>query len=150
MQFTPTLKTKGQIAKVVVRGWNPLAQGDDRRIEGQATLQEINPQLPDAQLLSSIDSALAETQEVVVDDPISSQDEANRIARGILEGKLKDLVTGRGSTVGLPDLRAGRSIVIKGLGPRYSGSYVVTETTHSIGGGGYSCDFGARLEGPLP
>jgi hypothetical protein len=38
--------------------------------------------------------------------------------------------------------------VIKGLGPRYSGTYVVTETTHSIGGGGYGSDFSARLEGP--
>jgi phage protein D len=150
IQFSPTLKTKGQIAKVVVRGWNPLGTGDDRRIEGQATIQDLNPQLPDPQLLSSIDSALAETQEVVVDDPIRSQDEANRIARGILESKLKDLVTGRGSTVGLPDLRAGRSIVIKGLGPRYSGSYVITETTHTIGSGGYGSDFSARLEGPAP
>lgn len=148
IQFSPTLKTKGQIAKVVVRGWNPLGQGEDRRIEGSATLQDLNPQLPDPQLLSSVDSALAETQEVVVDDPIRDEQEANQIARGILADKLKDLVTGRGATVGLPDLRAGRSIVIRGLGTRYSGRYLVTETSHKMGGSGYTTDFSARLEGP--
>jgi phage protein D len=147
IQLTPTVKTKGQIKEVKVRGWNPLGQGDARVIEGTATLQDINPQLPDAQLLRSIDAALAETQEVVVDDPIRDQEEAKRIARGILADKLKDLVTGRGSTVGLPDLRAGRSVAIKGLGPRYSGRYVVTETTHVISGSGYTTEFSARMEG---
>jgi phage protein D len=148
IQLTPTVKTKGQIKEVKVRGWNPLGQGEDRIIEGTATLQDINPQLPDAQLLRSIDAALAETQEVVVDDPIRDAQEAQLMARGILADKLKDLVTGRGSTVGLPDLRAGRSIAIKGLGPRYSGRYVVTETTHTIGSSGYTTEFSARLEGP--
>jgi phage protein D len=147
LQFSPTVKTKGQIAKVVVRGWNPLGQGEDRRIEGQATLQDLNPQLPDPQLLTSIDAALAETQEKVVDDPIRNQEEANRIALGILADKLKDLITGRGSTVGLPDLRAGRSLAIVGLGPRFSGRYTVTETTHKLGRSGYTTDFGARMEG---
>jgi phage protein D len=150
MQFSPTVKTKGQIAKVVVRGWNPLGQGEDRRIEGQATLQDLNPQLPDPQLLSSIDAALAETQEVVVDDPIRNQEEADRIARGILADKLKDLITGRGSTVGLPDLRAGRNITIEGLGSRFSGQYVVTESSHKLGSSGYTTEFSARMEGLSP
>lgn len=148
VQFSPTLKTKGQIAKVTVRGWNPLAEGDARTVVGEATLQDINPQMPDVQVLSSIDSALAETEEVVVDDTVRNTDQAKELARGILANKLKDLVTGRGSTLGLPDLRAGRDIVIKGLGVRYSGNYVVTETTHSVGGSGYTTDFSARLEGP--
>ena len=70
------------------------------------------------------------------------------MARGILADKVKDLVTGNGSTVGLPDLRAGRTVVIDGLGLRYSGKYLITETTHKIGGSGYTTDFTARMEGP--
>lgn len=148
VQFTPTLKTKGQIGKVVVRGWNPLAQGDDRTITGEATLQDIDPDLPDQELLASIDQALAETQEVVVDDPIHTEQEANEKARGMLAEKLKDLITGSGSTVGLPDLRAGRSVVIDGLGFRFSGRYVLIETTHTVGSSGYTTEFKARMEGP--
>lgn len=147
IQFTPTVKTKGQVYKVVVKGWKPTAQGDDRKITGEATLQDTNLDLPDQQLLTEIDSALAETHEVVVDDPIETEEEANEKALGILRDRLKDLVTGQGSTVGLPDLRAGRTIVINGLGTRYSGRYLVTETTHKIGGRGYTTEFKARLEG---
>lgn len=150
IQFSPTLKTKGQVGKVVVRGWNPLAKGEKRIIKGEATWRDVNPELPDQKLLADIDSALAETHEVVVDDPIEKPEQAEEKARGILNEKLKDLVTGRGSTVGLPDLRAGRTIVIKGLGPRYSGRYLVTETTHKIGGSGYTTEFSARMEGPPP
>jgi hypothetical protein len=47
--------------------------------------------------------------------------------------------------VGLPDLRAGRKVRIRGLG-RYSGLYAVTTTTHTLGQGGYSTDFSARME----
>lgn len=148
IQFSPTVKTKGQVAKVVVRGWNPRASGDDRVIVGEATIQDLDPELPDPQLLQSIDSALAQTHEVVVDDPIESEEEANQKALGILQDKWKALVTGRGKTVGLPELRAGRTVVIRGLGARYTGRYLVTETTHRIGSGGYTTDFTARLEGP--
>jgi phage protein D len=147
VQFTPTLKVKDQVGKVVVRGWNPAAQGNDRVITGEATWQDLDQDLPDQQLLSSIDSALAETQQVELDHPISSQEEAEREARGILEERVKDLITGSGSTVGLPDLRAGRTVVINGLGPRYSGRYVITETTHKMGGSGYTTDFSARMVG---
>ncbi len=148
IQFSPTVKTKGQVAKVVVRGWNPLASGEDRAIQGEATIQDLNPELPDPQLLSNIDSALAETHEAIVDDPIESEEEANEKALGILQDRWKSLVTGKGQTVGLPELRAGRAVVIKGLGARYNGRYFITETTHKIGGSGYTTDFTARLEGP--
>ncbi len=148
IQFTPTLKTKGQISRVVVRGWNPRAQGNERVITGEATLQDLRPNLPDQQLLSSIDSALAETHEVVVDEPITDPQRAQEMARGILRDRLNDLVTGRGATVGLPDLRAGRVIVLNGLGTRYSGRYLVTESTHKVANTGYTTEFTARLEGP--
>ena len=147
VQFTPTLKTKGQIGKVVVRGWNPKAKGDKRAVTGEATLNDVKPNLPDQKLLSSIDSALSETHEVVVDDPIESEQEAIKKAQGILSENLKDLITGSGSTIGLPELRAGRTVLIDGLGLRYSGKYTLTETTHVIGSGGYTTEFQARMEG---
>ncbi len=147
VQFTPTLKVKDQVGKVVVRGWNPAAQGNDRVITGEATWQDLDQELPDQQLLSDIDSALSETQQVELDHPISSPEEAEREALGILQERVKDLITGSGSTVGLPDLRAGRTVIINGLGTRYSGRYVITETTHKMGGSGYTTDFSARMEG---
>jgi len=146
LQFTPTLKTKGQVAKVTVRGWDPTKTGDDRSIVGEATWRDLDPELPDPQLLSQIDSALAQSHEEVVDQAISSEEEANQMALGILRSIVQGLVTGRGATVGFTELRAGRKIALAGLGVRYSGNYLVTETTHSIGAGGYTTQFNARME----
>jgi hypothetical protein len=36
-------------------------------------------------------------------------------------------------------------VEIKGLG-RFDGTYLVTATTHTIGDGGYTTDFSARME----
>jgi hypothetical protein len=50
-----------------------------------------------------------------------------------------------GTTVGLPDLRAGSIINIKGVGTTFSGAYSVTETTHTINDqSGYRTSFVAR------
>ena len=58
----------------------------------------------------------------------------------------KDLVTGTGSVVGLPDLRSGGVLMITGLGKRFSGRYFVTNTTHAIGDSGYTTQFACRRE----
>lgn len=148
VEFTPTVKTKGQVTKVVVRGWLPGKESDDRKVEEVAQISDVSLNLPDPKLAEAIDAALKENHDEVANDPIESREEARQKAIGLLEDKLKELVTGRGSTVGLPDLRAGRTVVIKGIGFRYNGRYLVTETTHTIGGGGYTTQFSARLEGP--
>ncbi|MEO0974023.1 MAG: hypothetical protein AAFX85_13100 [Pseudomonadota bacterium] len=146
VQFTPTLKTKGQVSRVTVRGWDPTQSGDDRTIEGEATLEDLGLEMPDAELLREIDSALAESYEEVVDQVIQSQEEADFLALGILRENVRGLITGRGSTVGFPALRAGRRVRLSGMGVRYSGDYMVTKTTHTIGASGYTTQFEARME----
>lgn len=148
IKFMPTLTLRNQVAKVVVKGWNPLASGDDRSVTGEATLQDLDRELPDPQLLASIDSALAQTHEVVVDDPIRTREEANARALGILQTLANDLITAQGSTVGFPGLRAGGRLQIDGVGPRFSGNYIITDVTHALSASGYTTDFSARLEGP--
>lgn len=150
VSFTPSVKTKGQITRVVVRGWRPGGRGDDRRITGVATIDQVQLKLPDTKLLSAIDKALQEKVEEVVEDPIENQTEADAKALGILLKKLQDLITGNGSTVGTPRLRAGKTVSIKGVGTRYSGTYVLTETTHKIDAGGYTTEFKGRMEGGPP
>ena len=58
----------------------------------------------------------------------------------------RELVKARGTTVGLPDLVAGRRIQIGGVGARMSGTYFVTSTTHTINDSGYFTTFNARRE----
>jgi phage protein D len=146
LQFSPTLKTKEQVSKVTVRGWDPSKTGDDRSIVGEATWADLDIEMPDPQLLANINTALAQSHEEVTDQPILNQQQAEDMAAGILRGIAQGLVTGRGATVGFPELRAGRKVHIEGLGLRYSGIYRITETTHTIGNAGYTTQFSARME----
>jgi len=49
--------------------------------------------------------------------------------RAIYNSRALEFVTGSGSSIGLPDLRAGRVIELQGLGLRFSGLYYITQAT---------------------
>lgn len=144
INFKPTLKTRSQVAKVKVRGWNPLKK---KEITGEASWDDLDFRgLPSVGDMSKVDSALAGSEEVVADEPIENEQEAKQKAKDHLSRMAKDLVTGSGSTVGVPELRAGRPVYIRGLGNRFSGRYMVTKSTHSLGDSGYTTQFEARME----
>lgn len=80
----------------------------------------------------------------IVDQPISSPaDIANSalVIYGELRKKLNNRLTGSGSAVGDPRLRAGAIIRLEGLGPDFSGDYRVKSATHSIDSSGYKTNF---------
>jgi hypothetical protein len=144
ISFKPTLRTRGQVSKVTVRGWNPAQR---QQITGEASWDQLPFRgLPAVADMSAVDSALAGSEEVVADEPIESQEEANQKALDHLTRMAKDLVTGSGAVVGLPELRAGSVVYIRNLGSRFSGRYRVTNTTHAMGDGGYTTQFQARME----
>lgn len=146
ISFKPTLKTKGQVAKITVRGWNPDTR---EQVTGEATWDDLDfTGLPSTKEMGAVDSALAGSEEIVADEPIRTQVKAKQKAKDHLTRLAKDLVTGSGQVVGLPELRAGRPIYIRGLGKRFSGRYMVTSTTHTIDGSGYLTSFEARMEEP--
>jgi uncharacterized protein len=138
IQFKPTLTTAKQVGSVTVRGWDRKAK---KTIEATVKFSDlkINRDLGDiAQEFNQ--------REEIVTEPVYNQAQAKARATDILKNQLKDMVKGSGSTIGLPDLRAGRKIFIDGLGDRFSGTYFVTESTHTIGDSGYQTTFNARRE----
>jgi phage protein D len=152
ISFQPTLRVADQVSKVTVRGWNPDTK---KPIEKSITRAQLDKKdrVVDPRDLKLAEPSLA--QEVTVDRPVSSEREAQHYAESILRQKASELVTAKGKTIGLPDLRSGAKVRIKGLGSRFSGTdekpffYVITETTHTLGEGGYTTDFTARMESGL-
>ncbi len=69
-----------------------------------------------------------------------------RAALARLREVAADLITGSGSAIGLPTIRAGKTVTMDGLGARFNGTYRLTQTTHAIGGSGYTTTFQARKE----
>ncbi|MEQ9495394.1 MAG: hypothetical protein RIT81_01015 [Deltaproteobacteria bacterium] len=141
--FQPTLSTVNQLEEVTVRSWDRKRA---KPIEGKAVRSKLkkapNHDFPEV-------AAAVKGRREVIHRPMRSKQEAKKLAESILRDTMRDLITGSGSTVGLPDLRAGSNIEIKGLGPRFSGLYFVTETTHTIDDSGYSTRFSARREEAL-
>jgi phage protein D len=60
--------------------------------------------------------------------------------------KLNNRLTGSGSTVGDPRIKASRVVDLQGLGSQFSGLYRVTSTTHTLDGSGYKTSFQGRKE----
>ena len=143
------LQMTNQVSQVTVRGWNPTAKA---KFEATVTRDDLAKRIVNPSDLDIQDPAMAQKQEIVVDRPIQSEAEANALARSTLLQIGQTLVEAKGKTIGLPDLRAGVKVQIKGLGARFSGpcktpfSYLITATTHTIGDGGYTTDFTARME----
>lgn len=146
IQFTPVLKTKELKEKAIVRGWDPLQSGADRNIEGEATWADLDITMPDAKLLEQIEFASENAIEEITEQPVSSQQAAEELAKAALRRIVQQVITGSGSTIGTPKLRAGTRITLKGLGHRYSYQYLVFDSTHKIDGSGYLTDFSARME----
>ena len=66
------------------------------------------------------------------------------MSRGTLAGARRSLLSMIISTEA--ELRAGRPVYIRGLGRQFSGRYLIIKTTHTIGSGGYTTQFDARME----
>jgi uncharacterized protein len=138
LEFTPTLKTSGQPRSVTVRASSRSGPG---RIQAKATLSDFHL---NEDLFPYLD-ALGEDKEIS-DRVVRTNAEAEDLAKSTLRAALKGLLEVSGSTIGLPDLRAGQVIKIKGVDYRFDGQYFVTQTTHTIDANGYKTAFKARRE----
>ncbi|MCU7922513.1 MAG: type IV secretion protein Rhs [Candidatus Thiodiazotropha sp. (ex Dulcina madagascariensis)] len=140
ISFTPTISLSRQVSTVTVRGWDDRTK---QAIVATATADD----LPETGSGSSGPQVVADTmprrQEVVVDSPVASYEEARDLAISILRERAYEFITGVGRCIGLADLRCGDNIELQRLG-RFSGTYYVKKVSHSIGGNGYLTDFEAR------
>ncbi len=80
-------------------------------------------------------------QYVHVTTPFTSQAEGDQHAKAKFNQKAMNLVGGSAETIGIPALRSGQVVELKGLGPRFNGLYYVDEATHTINSGGYQTHF---------
>lgn len=144
INFKPTLTTSKQVSEVIVKGWSPK---EKKVITGKAQRRDLETKgLGSSEINRVVESAFEKRIEIIVDKPIADKNMADKMAKNKLEQIAKEMVTGEGSTIGLPDLKAGKIVELGGLGETFSGRYFVTGTTHSIGDSGYTTKFSVRRE----
>lgn len=140
--FHPVLTTVPQAQKVVVRGWD---RKNKEALVGTASAGDISNLMQGSALgAKDAQGAFGDAEVLVVDRPVASAAEAEQMAKGILEGLALTYVTGEGTTVGNPAIRAGTVIELTELGKRFSGLYYVTATQHVRDALGFRTHFTVR------
>lgn len=148
ISFTPALSAAGQVAEVIARGGDATQDGDAQNIEVSKTWSDIglSPSALGPAGSADIETAVSGVAEVIKPDNIASEEDAENAALARLRELAAKLITGSGSSIGLQTLRAGKLVTMAGMGARFDGTYRLTQTTHTIGGAGYTTSFQVRKE----
>ena len=122
-----------------MRGWDPRTK---QAIHYTATKDDL-PGLASAGASgpSVAEGKMNDKQDIIVDRPVFSTEEAKHLAISLLRERANQFKTGSGQVIGLADLRPGNNVEIKNLGERFSGAYQVTKVEHSLGGSGFITRF---------
>lgn len=141
ISFSPRMSTSGQYGMQVVRAYDPtLAQ----------TIVEVLPLVGLGSNLDHIverlgsrfvDQLVKLGRNVVRGKKINTHLDAALLAKTILRQLLEGLFEGTGRCIGMPELRAGELIEIRGIGKRFSGRYRLSKVTHAINESGYQTTF---------
>ena len=146
VSFHPSFSSAQQIFAAKVCGWDRTAK---KRIEVRRTLDDLTGTAcpnPDHVAVARI----ANREDVITDPPARTEAEARNRADALLTSRQGRMVEATGTTVGLPDLRAGRSVLIHGTGEHFDGQYTVISSTHILNETGYRTSFSARRVEPKP
>ncbi len=141
INFSPALTLNRQVGKVTVKGWDPNTKSIIKYIAGPKDLPtsgggDNGP--------TAIQTRFQDREDIVVDQPVTSQQEAQALATALLRERAYNYITASGQVIGLPDLRPGDNIEVQGLGKRFSGQYYVTKVEHTLGSSGYLTSFEVR------
>ncbi|HMG72720.1 MAG TPA: hypothetical protein VK582_04405 [Pyrinomonadaceae bacterium] len=148
INFNPQLKLKRQVGSVTVSGWDPATKSRISYTAGPSDLPNSGGAGSNGADVAR--KRLGNRQDVVVDRPVTSVQEARDYAMSLLRERAYDYLTGSGQVIGLPDMRPGDLIELVGLGQRFSGTsakpiqYYVKKVTHTLGNSGYRTQFEVR------
>jgi hypothetical protein len=153
MDFTPRLTTVGQVVGVSTCLWLPTIKTEFTIVlswdyDRAAFDLKVFPGGGDLEMLLGA----AQTEAVLHINTLSLASAPKKIL-GELLPRLNNRLTGSGTAVGDPAIKAGAVVHLDGLGQEFSGLYRVTSARHTIDSGGYRTSFDARKEvwfGSLP
>lgn len=141
-RFAPAMDLQGQVSEVVVRGLDPKTR---EVIEGSAAAGSESTKMGGKQTgPEAAQAAFGDARLLVVDHPVSTEEEAQALAKALFEERALRFVSGSGESVGLPELRAGHVVEIAGLGERFSGEYYVDRCAHVFDADGYRTRFDVK------
>lgn len=125
--FRPRMTLAEQVKEVVVKGWDPSAK---RAIVGRADSGRLYARVGDSKDGAAWADSFGMSKLVIVDQPVTSQAEADTLAAARLDEISGAFIEAEGEAFRRPDVQAGHTVSITGLGRRLSGAYLVTRAIH--------------------
>jgi uncharacterized protein len=156
LDFNPTIKVGDQYSTVVVKGRHrdPLQA---REVKGEGGPADISDEL---HIDDKVDEPLAsgpqvraaffgkrENKYVLPNQPNLDDERASWAAKAVLRKKARELFNIEATTVGVPLLRPGHHVEIRGMRVPFDGYYYVTKTIHTFGADGYRTKISASRPG---
>jgi len=143
MNFQARFTAADQVEDVEVHGWDFKQK---KAIVGKSTTPVGTPRVNNVNhggqaAKSAFSLKSTQGKEIVNDQPVWSQSEAEKLAQSILDDHCHAFVEAEGSCLGNPNIRAGVEVEIKGVGQRFSGRYRITRAVHRRDLAGYVTDF---------
>ena len=133
-RFQARLNTANQVKEVYVRCWDPT---QTKEIIGEA--KSLANKLGKTDGASAANSAFG-THKASYEIPVSSKEEADAVAKALLEDLALEYIVGEGQCKGNPELKPGLVVTIEAQDKRFDGKYYVTgcshRYTHKSGGSG--------------
>lgn len=148
IDFSPRITNVGQIAGISLRVWiSEIKTEFAITVYWDWDRQELNLRVvPGFGLPSKLD--FEDEDQGLIDyfnEPVTLLNAPREII-GTLLPRLNNRLTGQGSTVGDPRIKAGTVLQLEGVGKQFGGRYRVTSATHTFGSGGYTTSFEARKD----
>jgi phage protein D len=146
VSFSPEINLSEQVTEVEVHGWNvqtkrPIVgrarRGDELgrdKARGSGT-----PRVSGADVLGKVSKG---SEGILrVRQPVFSQQDADTQARAILQRRAEGFVSGRGESIGTPEIRPNANVTLRGLGDMFSATLYVQQATHTVDASGYRTTF---------
>lgn len=159
IDFAPTFKVLDQYTGVIVRGRH-RARGRAQQVRTPTVGPSIlnNELYPSDSLTSGPEvrneyfySSFWENNYTLSRQTNLDDERAMAMAKAVLRQKAREFMTITATAVGMPHLRPGIHVEIRGMREPFDGFYYVERTVARFGSGGFTTQFTARRPGmPLP
>ncbi len=153
LEFTPSIKVLDQYSRVTVRGRHRDPQLP-REVRGEATHAILAGELHavGGETLRTGPEVRdhffpgRENRFTIANQSNLDEERASEMARSVIRKKARELFTVEMTTLGLPRLRPGRHVELRGMRKPFDGFFYVTKTVHTLNEQGYR----TRITGQRP
>ncbi len=136
MSFSRDIGLHSQVSEVIVRGYDTK---NHKVVEGKA--DKVKKAGKGKKEADGVTTLLKGAKVTIIDESITTAEEAKKRAEAELDRRSMSFVTGSGTCIGIPELIPGRYLQLKNFDPTIDNDYYITSVKHAFSDSGYTTTF---------